>query len=102
MPTTPGDYRLLADSNSGTLTGVNLSNFVLPASPSPSTIKYTLDNTSDPGYLDLVVNAVDVPPQIVGVYVSSSAWKKGLFSALAAAGVGSTTLGYELASGEGN
>jgi hypothetical protein len=48
--------------------------------------------------------AVMPPPQVVGVYVSGSAWNSGstgLFSALAAAGVGSAALGYELASGAG-
>ncbi|MGO9110801.1 MAG: dockerin type I domain-containing protein [Thermoguttaceae bacterium] len=45
--------------------------------------------------------AFDVAPQIVGVYVSGSAWNSGLFNALAAAGAGNATLGYELASGAG-
>jgi hypothetical protein len=50
-----------------------------------------------------VVNTVgsDAPPQVVGVYLSGSTWKPAYFSALAAAGVGSATLGFELADGAG-
>jgi autotransporter-associated beta strand protein len=53
LPTATGDYRLLADSNTGTLSGVTTANFILPAAPALTT--YTLSTTADSGYLDLVV-----------------------------------------------
>ena len=54
LPGTQGDYRLLADSNTGTLAGVNTANFILP-SPASNSLKYSLSTTADSGYLDLVV-----------------------------------------------
>ncbi|MGO9115920.1 MAG: dockerin type I domain-containing protein [Thermoguttaceae bacterium] len=45
--------------------------------------------------------AFDIAPQVVGVYVSGIAWNPACFNALAAAGVGNATLGYELADGAG-
>ena len=52
------------------------------------------------------VKVTDIAPQVMGVYVSGSAWSTAnpstdLYGALAAAGAGSATLGYELASGAG-
>ena len=49
-----------------------------------------------------VVNAIsDVPPQVMGVYLSGSTWSSDYFNTLLAAGVGSATLGFELAAGGG-
>ena len=53
LPTATGDYRLLADSNTSTLTSAASSNLILPAAPALTT--YTLSTTADKGYLDLVV-----------------------------------------------
>ena len=58
LPTATGDYRLLADSNNSVLTGINLSNFVVP-SPSLGTIKYTLNDTS----IRAIWTSWSVPPR---------------------------------------
>ncbi len=50
-PSTPGvDYRLIGGSGVG---NINTSSFILPTSPSGVT--YSLSQTVDPGYIDLVV-----------------------------------------------
>ena len=69
LPTAAGDYRLLADSNTGTLSSVNTANFVLP-SPASNSVKYSLSTTADSGYLDLVVAPTVTTPSYT---LSSSA-----------------------------
>ena len=69
------------------------------------TFKVTITDPGGQTATASVPVTVDVAPQVVGVYVSGSAWSTAnpstdLYSALAAAGAGST-LGYELASGGG-
>ena len=65
----------------------------------------TLNFTANDGSLSSAVVtgtvAFDTAPQVVGVYVSGSAWNPAYLATLAAAGVGDATLGYKLPDGSG-
>ena len=65
------------------------------------TLNIVASDAASPSAPALATVAFDVAPQVVAVYVSGSAWKSAYLSTLAAAGVGGTTLGYELVSGGG-
>ncbi len=65
------------------------------------TLSFSVSDASNPSTPATGSVAFDVAPQVVGVYVSGSAWNSKLFNALAAAGVGSATLGFDLAGGTG-
>ncbi len=65
------------------------------------TLIFSVSDASDASAPVSSTVAFDVAPQVVGVYVSGSAWQPGCFNALAAAGVGDATLGFELVSGTG-
>ncbi len=63
------------------------------------TLSFSVSDASNPSTPVTGSVAFDVAPQVVGVCVSGSAWNSKLFNALAAAGVGSATLGFDLADG---
>ena len=65
------------------------------------TLNIVASDAAGPGATATATVAFDVAPQVVGVYVSGSAWNSAYLSTLAAAGVGNATLGFELASGAG-
>ena len=64
------------------------------------TLRFSVSDASNSSVLVNAAVAFDVAPQVVGVYVSGSAWSASYYTTLANAGVGSS-LGYELASGAG-
>ena len=73
-PTSTGDYRLLAYSNSSTLAS-DINDFLLPSS---STMKFSLSATADPGYLDLVVaSAFTFSGSATWVSTGGTTWNNG-------------------------
>jgi hypothetical protein len=67
----------------------------------PRTLSFAVSDASNSSTPVTGSVVFDVAPQVVGVYVSGSAWSSKLFNALAAAGVGNATLGFELPTGAG-
>ena len=58
------------------------------------TLSFAVSDASNPSTPVTSNVAFDVAPQVVGVYVSGSAWTTAYYNTLAAAGVGDATLGY--------
>jgi autotransporter-associated beta strand protein len=92
---TPGTYTLLSVAGGG-LSGGSFTLATPTVSAGGGTYYLSLGQSG--GQLTVTVDAA---PQVVGVYLSGRTWATGYLNALAAAGVGSATLGYRLADGAG-
>ena len=104
LPTLTASYSgfVNGDTAASLTTAPTLSTTATTTSPAggyPITASGAVDPNYNITYVPGTLTVTDTAPQIVGAYVSGSTWNPALPAAMAAAGVGDATLGFELPDG---